>query len=381
GDDAPESVALVGRFVVVYGRAYRGGEGYDFLALPVERSGDVLALDLRDLTGNGKAELIVEYRQRNAAGTREIWRVFRFSGESVDPLFAIEKAKESGDGRVESQLRVIPGRPPRIEVRARPSRADPADFREAGASDAVPILVPWGPVASRTYQWDGRTFAVQRERANRSYRAPAPEAPHVAGAAATEQTRPAAAPTLRDMMRAARDAAGLRGRPTFTEDANLAGGPELERAAIFGSTLIAVGPGIRGGQGYVQVALAPEGRSVEVRRFRATDLTGDGRAELLLEVREGGEFERDVLVVQRFVAGGSFSRALQRTIGVRQGQLRLRNEVRTRGGRLVIAPGEARGWNGSSWPFARDAAGPLLPWSDRATTFTLQRGQLVPSNR
>ena len=150
GDGRPERVLQVGRFLLVLGAGYRGGEGYDFTALPVRGESDVLAARLMDLTGDGKAELMLRLRQRDDAGnSRDLWQLYRFPGERVDPFFAIELRKETSAGHVEARLRVQrAGRgAPRIEVRAgRAQGLSPESFREAPASDAEGILLPWGPV-------------------------------------------------------------------------------------------------------------------------------------------------------------------------------------------------------------------------------------------
>jgi hypothetical protein len=65
----------------------------------------------------------------------------------------------------------------------------------------------------------------------------------------------------------------------------------------------------------------------------------------------------------------------------RQGEHVIANRVLTRGGKLVIDPGSAEGWDAQSYPFTNEASGGaerlLLPWVDAAQSYRLEGGRFV----
>lgn len=382
GDRRPERVAQVGSFIVVFGDGYRDGSGFDFLAMPVAASADIERVALQDLTGDGKSELVVEMRQRDERGSRGLWQLYTFDGASVRPLFGIETSKETRSGRVESSVRVRAVRrgAPTIEVRAgRADGLDASTLRETAASDAQAILVPWGPVAARTYQWDGARFHVVSERPNRSYRPPETT---TSSSTTTTATAAPAPPGVRDLLAAVRRERRIPAsvRPRFAQDANVAFDAQVEHIEILGDALVVVGPGFREGRGYFYYALPDQ--AGELLDVSTVDLTGDGRAEILIRGRQQvGDVARDVLMVHRFVRDGSFPLLLVAEVGRQQERRRIENEVRTSGSHLEIRPGRSNGWDAASWPWSDTAAEGqeplLLPWRDAARRYRFVNGRLV----
>ncbi|MCC6876940.1 MAG: hypothetical protein IT378_21725 [Sandaracinaceae bacterium] len=382
-DGRPERVYLVDRFVVITGESYRDG-GYSFHALAIDQPSDVRASELRDLTGDGKAELVLTLRQRNAQGERDVWQVLALSGDSPRPIFGIEIRKSTPAGFVEARVRVTPGRrgqPASIELASgRAQGLDASSYRESPASDVEPILVPWGPIAARTYRWDGRAFARAGERNNPRYTPPAPEP---SAASAQPQAPAAPAPPSEDALLAAfrrERGIGANARPRFRFQADLAGGREPETALVYGRQLVAVGPGIQNGTSWLfyEVPVASDGDLLDAS---AADVTGDGKAELLFRVRQVlGDVTREVLVVHQLTDRG-LPRLLAVEVARSRGASSVTNEVSTRGGSLAIAPGRARAWDASSWPFGApsgsDGVEPLLlPWSDSPARYRLAAGRL-----
>lgn len=386
GDARPERVFVVDRFVLVSGPGYRDGTSYSFHELPIAQASDVRAAALRDLTADGKAELLITIRQRNAQGERDLWQVLSLSGERPTPVFAIEIRKATRGGSIEASVRVLGARgrqAPEIEVTAgRAQGLDAASWQEAPAADAQAILLPWGPIRSRRYRWDGRAFAQTAERPNPGYRPPEPEPARRAGGAATEPPPPPRGPSAEELLAAFRRERGIaRGaRPRYRWELNLAGDGAPETALVYGRHLVVVGPGIQGGTSWLYYEV-PAPSDEDLVSAQAADVTGDGRGELLFTVRQRfGEVSREVLVVHQ-IADRAFPRLLQVEVARESGTASVRNEVSTRGGRLEIAPGRAREWGADRWPFTRDpndSAEPLLlPWTDRAARYRLQGGRLV----
>lgn len=388
GDARPERVVLVGRFAVVLGEGYRDGRGFDFLQLPIESAADVRRAGLRDLTADGKKELTVRLRQSGARGNRDVWQVISFDCEHVNPVFGIELRKETGDGSVEARMRIRPGRrraAATIEVSAGRSRGLTAtNFQEAPATDAEPILLPWADVIGRSYRWNGRSFARVAERANPR---PQPEeAPATTAEAAVAPAAPAP-PTSRELIAAVRRERHVprRTRPRFQRQVNVAEDGQAETLLTLGKALVVVGPGFRGGSGYFHYEL-PLANPQDLIRLETADLTGDGRAEILLTVRQVvGDVNRELLLVHRFTRAG-FPRILAVEVAREQGANSLRNQVRITGrGRqraLQIRAGRARGWSAENYPFRDEAQNgiqpPLLPWAGRDVRYRFAGERLVP---
>lgn len=386
-DGRPERVSIVDRFLVVTGAGWQEGRGYSFLQLPVTSAADVREPRLVDLTGDGKSELTVTLRQSDARGSRDVWQVFSFAGAQPAAVFAIETRKATGAGAVDASVRVTRGRrrgeAPTIEARVgRAQGLDASTLEEAPATDAEPILLPWGPVLSRTYRWDGRTFARTGEQPNPRYVDPAQQA--AAQAQAQAQVSAPAAPGVEELLAAFRRERGIgdRQRATYRGRANVAAGAEPEEVVAYGRDLVVLGPGFRGGTGWFHFEI-PAREPGDVLEVRTAEVTGDAREEILVRVRQRiGDVTREVLLVYQFTPVG-FPALLTREVAREQAGRRIENEVRAGGGTLEIRPGTARGWDAASWPYS-DAPGgdgvvpPLLPWRDRAVSYRLAGGRLAP---
>lgn len=375
GDPRPERVVHVDRYIVVMGPGYRDGNQFDYVELPVARAHDVIDARLRDFTGDGQKELFMRLRQRGEGGSRDLWQLFTFNCRSVEPLFGMEIRKETADGHVESRVHIRGRRgAPTIEVTVgETSGLSASNFRERPSTDAQPILLPWGRVISRSYRWDGQRFAMINERAN-----PRAQRTNSTTSMSTMATREPVAqeappPSSRDLIALVRRERRIprRVRERFGLNANLAGDRTNERLVVLGKAVVVVGPSFRGGRGYfyyeIQVAEASDIISVQ-----AADLNGDGRREVLVRARQQlGDITRELLMVHRFARGGTFPRIYTAEVARTQEGNRIENEIRTRGGRLEIRPGRARGWSADSWPWADAGGGEgidplLLPWRDRA---------------
>jgi hypothetical protein len=379
GDGRDERVVIVDRFVVVLGPGYREGKSYDFFALPVRRGGDVQRAQLLDLTGDGKQELIVRMRQGNEQGTRDVWQVLGIRQQGIRPLWGVELRKATADGHIEADLKLRRARkgPPLLEVRAGGAEGlGPDTYREAPARDVEPILLPWGPVRARRYQWQGASFASVGEEPNPDYRPPEPKraAPRVRRSQ-RPRARPARPPSVQQKLAAARRDQGIDDAvpARFERRANVAGDGRSEHLVVYGRTFVVVGPGFRGGTGYFHMTL-PVIQAEDVVDMGAWDVTGGGTDEVLFKVRqrfEGG-VSRDLLLVYRFHEQG-FERMLSVEVGRTQGDQRVQNLIRlVRDGErhdIVVHPGRVRGWDAGNWPFAPDdgsdgVAPLLLPWRD-----------------
>jgi hypothetical protein len=395
GDGQPERIVVVDTYVLAMGPGFRGGAAYDIFQLPIATAADVRAGQLVDLTGDGKKELVLTVRQHGGGGSRDLWHSFSFDGERIRPQFGIEVRKETAEGFIESSVDVRRARrgPPLVVARVgRAHGLDASTFREASATEVEAILLPWGPVSERVHQWDGSRFATLRETQNPDAHRDVeggPAASRRGGGASRATAEPTAPvpPTARELIALFKRQAGIpaNARPDIQREANLAGGPTRENLFVFGTNMVVVGPDFRGGNSFFHFQI-PAASASDVVSVRTADLTGDGRDEVLIEMRRSlGEVTRRILLVHQF-RPTQFARILMVEVGRSRDDEAIDNVVRVvgrgRAARLTIAPGRARGWNASSWPFADgtgDGVSPLLlPWRDQAVTYRYANGTLVP---
>ncbi len=387
-DARPERVVIVDRFVHCAGPGWAGGRSYGFVQLAVGAPADLREARLVDLTGDGKDELVVVLRQRSGEGSRDLWQVLGFEGERIAPIFGIEIRKETSAGHVESTLTI--GRPRRrgealtIEVRSGAAHGlDATSLRETPAADVEGMLYPWGPVAARTYRWDGRAFARVSEEPNASYVDPA-AASGAASPTPPREPTPPPAPGVEDVLaeyRRQHQIAAAAARPRFRVQANVAGNDALEEIVVYGRDLVVVGPAFRGGTGWFDYEL-PGHSPDDVLDVRAAELTGDARSEIVVRLRQViGDVRREVIAVYQFTPSG-FPTLLVREVAREAGGNRIENEVRLVGGALEVRPGGARGWSRETWPYgdapSTDGVLPLLlPWRDAAVRHRYSGGRLV----
>lgn len=374
GDAQKERVAVYGRYFTVVGGGYRGGKEYFFRDL----GADLVRMDARDLTGRGKDDLIVRRRFATPTAQREWIEVWTF-GKSDEPesVFSHEVAVTSGTRRVANTLRLASKE---IEVGIdKPEGWDAATYREPVVTDWEPLLLPWGAVKSRTYRWDGTTFAKYKEIA---------QAPAVPAAPSSAVVKPVEPPTPKVIKHANLAGAMLdqfrkdRGvadgtKPTVDLETNLDLDPKTEHAVLLGRDLVVFGPGFKGGNGYSFITLSQFTDDKDVTELTARDVTGDGAADLLVRgVRRqtvaGAQVASELLLVYT-VQNGTLSRVFAIETGRESEHKRMQGLVQfvpgkgNKGFEIDVRPGRATGWTEKTYPWTEDPPGGaieplLLPW-------------------
>jgi hypothetical protein len=165
---------------------------------------------------------------------------------------------------------------------------------------------------------------------------------------------------------------------------NLFAGPAREHLFVFGTTVVIVGGDLGDGASYMAYGL-PVQDAADFLYVGSGDVTADGVSEIFVRVKQplsGGEgVHRELALVLRFDSMGRFGRALAIDVTRRKGAQVVANRVKTRGGRLVIDPGHAEGWDASSYPFTNEATGGadrlLLPWADKSVSYKLEGDRFV----
>jgi len=393
GDRRPEQVAIVDVSVVVLGPGYRSGTSYSFAQLPVVRSSDVISAELDDVTGDGKAELLLKLRQQRDAVARDLFQVFDVGADQPRPIFSIEARKQTGDGEVSADITVERGkrgRPPTIVVKVGSARGlSAANYRNAPEAGVESMLLPWGEVTERTYQWDGTRFAPIDEKTAEGSRTPTPSsaAPVVAvsqGSQAPEQ--PPAPPGIDQLVDAFRRAQSIdrRVEARLKRNANVAEDARVEQLMLFDRSLLVIGPGYRNGTGFFYYQLPVESAD-DIQRVFTADVTGDGRAEIFIRVRQLiGEVKRELLYVHQ-LDGNELRQLMVAEVRRAEGAQSIGNIVRLRWrgnqATLVIYPGRATGWSQADYPFVTDTSDGtdalLLPWNDSMVTYRVDADRLV----
>ncbi len=400
GDRAPERVVIVDKFVVVYGPHYKQGTGFSSMVLPFGMGGGIKAAELVDVTGDGIEELTCILRQRNELGAREVWQAISFADENPRVIFGIEIRKEAQGGFIESTLALEKKSRGAAIIRVQTGRSSgfsAENYRETRAAEVEPILLPWAEVVSRTYQFDGVKLAVIDEKLDPKKRAVATQAKsspvrsdQLAEAAPLAPMAPIA-PTVEAVLALFKEQRGIPkdARPSRQLRANLVGSRAPEDVFAFGAQLVIVGPDLGEGGSYFAYGL-PIADAADLLHLGAADVTGDGKAELFVRVRQslsGVEgVKRGVMLVHRFDEQQRFSRVLSveafRYAFRSEGRAHISNRVSIERGKLTVSPGHATGWSETSYPFVDEAVAGvgklLLPWKDKPVRYHWSAGALSP---
>jgi len=172
GDRGPERVLVHGKDLVVFGKGFRQGQSYAFITLGVSDPKDIVDVTARDVTGDGKAEILVRAvlhaKASKALGgdivERRALMIYGIKEDALARLFAAETSRAVGDHEILGAVAFEPGKRG-LEIELRPARAlgwteksypFPPDTTTAGGLE--PLLLPWGEPGTRRYAWDGSAF-------------------------------------------------------------------------------------------------------------------------------------------------------------------------------------------------------------------------------
>lgn len=172
-DTRTERVLVHDKDIVVFGKGYRGGVSFAYITVGVADAKDILDVTARDLTGDGKAEIIVR-GVLHAKASKELGGdvvdryalfVYKADENGVRRVFAAETGRALGENRILGAVAFLPAeRGLRIELR--PARAVgwtektypfPPDTTAAGGLE--PLLLPWSG-DSRKYAFNGSMFVA-----------------------------------------------------------------------------------------------------------------------------------------------------------------------------------------------------------------------------
>ncbi len=175
GDRGPERVLVHGKDLVVFGKGFRNGLSYAFITVGASDPKDIVDVTARDLTGDGKAEIIVRAvlhaKASKALGGDTVERralmVYGVKDDAIVRVFAAETSRAVGDKEILGAIAFEPGKRG-LDIELRPARAlgwteqsypFPADTTTAGGLE--PLLLPWGDAAKRSYRYNGTSYVMQ----------------------------------------------------------------------------------------------------------------------------------------------------------------------------------------------------------------------------
>jgi len=174
GSSEVERVLVHDREVLVFGREFLGGTSYKYIAIGVKSGQDLIDVTARDLTGDGKAEVIVRGIVRAKGGEeledaeveRYVVFVYQVRDSGISRIFGAELGRAMGRDRVLGSLALVPAasgfdlvlRPGRAVGWTRKSYPFPPDQGPAGGLE--PLVLPWAGGEQR-YSFSGTAYAPQ----------------------------------------------------------------------------------------------------------------------------------------------------------------------------------------------------------------------------
>lgn len=373
GDGMKERVLVYDRYLVVLGSNFRKGHEYYFadLGVPAE---NLISCEVRDLTGDGLAEILLRKRFGTATKYREMLQVLSFgSGEVPTMVFSHEIAVTTDGGSVGNEVSfVADGGKTAIRVATGSMRGFTAStYREPTETSTDPVLLPWATVKAQLYKFSGTAFTKVSEEKQAA----------VAAVPASDTGLPTAppAPSADELLEKVYDLykrdRGVTGRARFDRAVDVAGDGRAERVILHDRDLVVFGKGFKSGSGYAYLTLQQFAAQSDILDLTARDVTGDGKAEIIVKgvlhanapPSVGGIVDREVVFVFQ-VQGDTIRRVFAAEVGRGVGKKRVTGAVRFSAGGIEIGPGTATDWTEKSYPFNQDA-GPvggleplLLPW-------------------
>jgi hypothetical protein len=398
GDGMVERVTVYDRYLAILGPHFREGKEYYFADLGVDVGGGQMPLfELRDVNGDGKADIVTRKRLGNAGEYREILFITSMGqGDAPSILFQHEVGIHGPTGTVTNEVRFgNGGGRPTIEIGAGSALGyNAGNYREAVETSMDPLLLPWGTVKAQIYEWNGKSFAKVREEKQAPRGAPSGSSGAVAESSRPRSLPAAARPPTPDEMqdqvyalyKRDRHVVG-REKPRFDLAVDLAEDPRTERVLLHGRDLVVFGKGFKGGAGYAFLTLEQFADASDIVDVGARDITDDGKAEIFVRgvirslapkemgLKKGTVVEREVMLIYSVTPQG-----IARVFGAETGRGFAGKRVQgtlaflpaSRGLDIEVRPGRAFGFNERTYPFNQDHAKVggleplLLPWGGAA---------------
>jgi hypothetical protein len=349
GDRLQERVLVYDRYLVVLGPGYRKGEEYFYRDLGTSD----LGLEIDDLTGDGKADMLVRKRI-NGAEQAELLS-YHAGGDVPQPLFqqtlsSGEKLRIAGRGKgatlvveAAASSRTFGFKGSQFELTASKDKVDTSSHIATTPVPAAPPPPPPARVADTP-----STKVITRKDPN----APDPDAVYA----------------LYKQKRNVTSAARFELQADFAED------ERSERLVVHGADLVVFGAGFRGGRSFAATTLSVDAGDIDSVTTR--DVTGDGKSDIVVrakmraplpaEVGQGEMIRTVTLVFQ--LRDGQIERVFAAEIARRIGDKQIEANVTLGTGSIELTPGRATGYDEKTYPWKQKEAPDggfeplLLPW-------------------
>ncbi len=388
GDAMKERVAVYDRYLTVVGPNYRDGKEFFYRDL----GSDIEKLEARDLTGRGKADLVMrrQFPTVGDAGAREWIEVWSFLSDEPSTVFSHEISVASGSNRVTNAVHLASRE---IDVTYDPAVGfDASSYHLPHASDTEPVLLPWGAIKSQTFRFDGTKFTKAREVSQPST---------VVGAQTitttmtttpiattrveppTPQQRPGGDLSAQLLVRYRTDRGVAESvHPRVDVQVHVQAGVtdvRPQRVLLVGRDIVIFGPGFKNGTAYAFLTLSQFASDADIEEMTTRDLTGDGAADIVVRgvrrvnANAAGPIEMHMMFVYT-VKNETITRIFGIETARVQGQKRVQGLVQmipgqgNKGFDIDVRPGRAQGWTDKTYPFSQDQPGQgaleplLLPW-------------------
>lgn len=157
----PERILIGGKVMGVLGTSYT------YTGLPIASARDLLSARVVDFDGSGRSMILTELRQHGNGGSRDVVVVWTIAENgNLQQVLTVETRKELGASTMENSWSLVPrgkhrdrGRTSRgydiLVMSGEVSGFSEANYREAPAVDAKPVLTPWGSQQSAVYYFEG----------------------------------------------------------------------------------------------------------------------------------------------------------------------------------------------------------------------------------
>lgn len=172
-DAENERVLIHDKDIVVFGKNFKTGSSYVYITVGVKEAADILDVTARDVTGDGRAEVIVRgvilaQASEQLGGdvvSRHALFVYKIEQSGITRIFAAETGRSVGDKSVLGSVRFVPSGKA-LELELHPGHATgwtertypfPQDKAPYGGLEI--LALPWSDLAVRRYAFDGRKFA------------------------------------------------------------------------------------------------------------------------------------------------------------------------------------------------------------------------------
>jgi hypothetical protein len=394
GDALYERVALYDHFLTVVGTHFRGGKEFVVADLQIQDSGKLRLLQHADFDGDGHDEVVAVVRIGSEDHYRDVAEVLRMDTDNtLKPVYLHEVGLSAGTGAIQNELRIGRGggRATLVIAQGSAEGVEQQGYSEPKPSDMESALLPWDPIGSQTFAWQGGHMVKSAETSHKpAARGTAKQEghsrPHRHETAPAVATPPAPRPPSSDEMLEQvyalyrKDRHVKKGKPRFDFVTDVAGDTTNERVLVHDRDIVCFGKGFREGGSYVYTAIgvaSPE----DIIDVMARDLTGDGKAEAIvlgvLHAKAGKELDdasvdRSVLFVFQITETGIhriFAAETARNLSDRSVLAGVRLLPRDTGTQIELSAGRAIGFTAKNYPFPEETettggVEPLvLPWS------------------